>query len=253
MGNAVVVITGGAGGLGTAMARRFTSAGASVASLDKGTPAGRRDGVRDYEVDVTDQAAVADSCAAITRDLGPPTVLINNAGIQRIGPVGRQSLEDWTAVIQTNLTAPFICTSLILPALKAAGGGAIVNVSSAAALLGLGGRAAYSAAKAGLLALTRVTAIEAAPFGVRVNAVIPSTTKTALVAKTISDGDLDEHSLLEEIPLGRLAEPEEIASVVHFLAGHDASYVTGQTVVADGGWSLFRRSVGAGNPESPEP
>ncbi len=157
--------------------------------------------------------------------------------------VGEISYETWAAVIDTNITGAFLCDSQAAPVMRRQGNGSIVHIASVAAFNGLPGRAAYSVAKAGLLALTRVLAVELASAGVRVNAVAPGFTRTGLVNQALGDGSLQEKWMVERVPLGRLAEPDEIARVVRFLAGPDASFVTGQVIIADGGWTI--QGIGA--------
>jgi NAD(P)-dependent dehydrogenase (short-subunit alcohol dehydrogenase family) len=236
----VAVVTGGSQGIGAAIGQELVEQGWRVASFDLAAPEAIHPGVRHVGVDVSDRAAVESALAEVDRDLGPVTALVNNAGIQRIGPVADQPPADVQAVLQIDLISAFTVTACALPLLRGRPGAAIVNISSAAAVLGLAGRSAYSAAKAGIIALTRVTAVEEAAQGVRVNAVLPSTTRTSLVERTIADGHLDPAELTANIPLGRLAEPSEIASVVMFLLGPGSSYITGQTLVVDGGWTIAR-------------
>jgi NAD(P)-dependent dehydrogenase (short-subunit alcohol dehydrogenase family) len=164
-------------------------------------------------------------------------VLVNNAGIQRVGLVGQLPWEQWAAVIDTNLSGAFLCNSAAVPLMPRHAGSSIVHIASTAAQVGMPGRGPYSAAKAGLLALTRVMAVELAPAGIRVNAVGPGFTRTGLVDQAIRDGSLNEPWMLERVPMKRLAEPREIARVVRFLAGDEASYVTGQCIFVDGGWT----------------
>lgn len=153
--------------------------------------------------------------------------------------IGQLSFDSWSAVIGTHLTGFFLCASAAMPRMiKQARGGAIVSIASTAAFVGLPGRGPYTAAKAGLVGLTRSLAVEAAPHRIRVNAVAPGFTRTAIIEDAVANGSLQEEWMLERVPMRRLAEPAEIASVVRFLASDAAAYVTGQTIVADGGWTI---------------
>jgi NAD(P)-dependent dehydrogenase (short-subunit alcohol dehydrogenase family) len=235
----VAVVTGGARGIGDAIVRSLRAAGATVVVLDKQAPEAPREGVRYAVADVSDPASVAGAFASIDAEEGRVDVLVNNAGIQRAGLVGRISFEDWSAVIGTHLTGAFLCSSQAVPRMVAGGrGGAVVSIASTAAFVGLPGRGPYCAAKAGILGLTRALALEVAPLGIRVNAVAPGYTRTEMLQQALDDGSQQEDWMLERVPLKRLADPDEIARVVRFLAGDEASYVTGQTVVADGGWTI---------------
>jgi NAD(P)-dependent dehydrogenase (short-subunit alcohol dehydrogenase family) len=235
----VAVVTGGARGIGDAVLAAFVEQGAVGVSLDLAPPVEPRPGVTYLEADVTDQASVR---AAFER-LERVDVLVNNAGIQRVGLVGEMPAETWDLVIATHLGGAFLCATEAIPRMRAQGGGAIVNIASVAGFVGLPGRAPYSAAKAALTAFTRVTAVENATAGIRVNAVAPGFTRTAIVQQAIADGSLTEAWMTAEIPMRRLAEPPEIARVVRFLASDEASYVTGQTIVVDGGWTI--QGIGA--------
>jgi 3-oxoacyl-[acyl-carrier protein] reductase len=226
-----VVVTGGARGIGDAIIGAFREIGDEVVSLDVIEPEEARDGVRYLEADVSDWDAVAGRLAGLERI----DVLVNNAGIQRLGLTGELGPDDWRRVLDVHLTGAFVCTSAAVP--KMASGGAIVSIASAAAFVGLPGRGAYSAAKAALVGWTRVLAVELAPRGIRANAVAPGFTRTGLVDQALRDGSLQEAWMLARVPLGRLADPAEIARVVRFLASDDASYVTGHTLAADGGWT----------------
>lgn len=232
----IVVVTGGSRGIGAAVVRRFCDDGATVVVLDRDEPAEAHVGVDYRRVDVAEAEAVTQAFAAIGAAHGRVDVLINNAGINRIAPVARLADEDWDAVLATNLRGPFLCmkaASGLLPT-----GAAIVNVASTAALLGIGGRGAYTAAKAGLVGLTRVVALEFAPRQVRVNSIAPGSVRTALVEAAIAGGHISESQLRSRIPLGRLGTVDEIAGTAAFLAGEAASYVTGQVLVVDGGWTI---------------
>jgi NAD(P)-dependent dehydrogenase (short-subunit alcohol dehydrogenase family) len=235
----LAVVTGGARGIGDAIVRAFREWDAQVVVLDKLEPSVPRDAVRYTSADVTEPASVAAAFKSIDAAEGRVDVLVNNAGIQRVGLVGQLAYEDWAAVLGTHLTGMFLCSSQAVPRMIAQGtGGAIVSIASTAGIVGLPGRGPYSAAKAGIMSLTRVLALEGAPVGIRANAVAPGYTRTEMVQQALDDGSQREEWMLERVPLKRLADPDEIARVVRFLASDAASYVTGQTIVADGGWTI---------------
>jgi NAD(P)-dependent dehydrogenase (short-subunit alcohol dehydrogenase family) len=235
----VAAVTGGARGIGDAIAARLLADGARVFALDRIAPAEPREGVRYLETDVTAPASVAEAFKAIDAIAGRIDILVNNAGIQRVGLVGQISFADWSAVVATHLNGFFLCASEAVPRMIAQGkGGAIVSIASTAAFVGLPGRGAYCAAKAGILGLTRSLSLEVASSGIRVNAVAPGFTRTKLIDQALADGSLQEDWMVARVPMKRLAAPEEIADVVRYLAGDEASYITGQTIVADGGWTV---------------
>jgi 3-oxoacyl-[acyl-carrier protein] reductase len=227
----VAVVTGAAQGLGAAIADALELEGARVARTDiEGT---------DLRLDVRDRDSVEAAVDRVSATLGPPSVLVNNAGISRVGP--SESLDEavWSEVLEINLTGVLRCCQATGRRMLAAGRGAIVNVASINALLGMPGRAAYCASKAGLVGLTRVLAVEWASRGVRVNAVCPGYVRTPMVEKAIADGLYSGQGLRDRTPADRLAEPTEIAAAVVYLASSDASYVTGQTLVVDGGYTTY--------------
>jgi NAD(P)-dependent dehydrogenase (short-subunit alcohol dehydrogenase family) len=229
-----VVITGGARGIGDAIVRTFSALGDDCVSLDVVEPDAARAGVTYMATDIADSASVERAFA----EIGRCDVLVNNAGIQRTGLTGELSVEDWDAVIGTNLRGAFLCDACAVPMMRTQNAGAIVHIASTAAFVGLPGRGPYSAAKAALLSLTRVMAVELGAAGIRVNAVAPGFTRTAFVARAVEDGTLRQEAMVARVPLQRLAEPDEIAAVVRFLASDDASYITGQVIVVDGGWTI---------------
>jgi NAD(P)-dependent dehydrogenase (short-subunit alcohol dehydrogenase family) len=235
----VAVVTGAARGIGDAIARALVEAGTRVVSLDTLEPAEPRRGVRYVVADVSGPESVAEAFADVDHVEGRLDVLVNNAGIQRVGLTGQLSFEDWSAVIGTHLTGNFLCSSEAVRRMRERGTrGTIVSIASTAAIVGIPGRGPYCAAKAGILGLTRALAVEVAPAGIRVNAVAPGFTRTQLIQQALDDGSQQEDWMLQRVPLGRLATPEEIAGVVLFLASDEAAYVTGQVVIADGGWTV---------------
>ena len=227
-----VFVTGGARGIGAAIATAFAELGDQVVVLDLTVAEAPLDGVRYVHCDVSDPTSVAAVFAAVD----VIDVLVNNAGIAGQGLVGVQPIEDWLQIVSVNLNGTYLCTSAAVPLMRA--GSSIVSIGSTAAFVALPGRSAYGAAKAGILSLTRVLAVELAPRGIRANAVCPGFTRTNIIAKSIADGALDESAMLERVPSGRMAEPGEIAQAVRFLASADASYITGQSLLVDGGWTI---------------
>jgi len=235
----VVAVTGGARGIGAAIVRTFHASGARVVVLDKLEPREALDGVRHVATDVSNPESVASAFASIDSAESRIDVLVNNAGIQRVGLIGQLPYEDWAAVIGTHLTGMFLCCSQALPRMIGQGsGGAIVSIASTAGFVGLPGRGPYCAAKAGIMGLTRALSLEGAAVDVRVNAVAPGYTRTEMLQEGLDNGSQREDWMLERVPLKRLANPDEIARVVRFLASDDAGYITGQTIVADGGWTI---------------
>jgi 3-oxoacyl-[acyl-carrier protein] reductase len=162
-----------------------------------------------------------------------PNILVNNAGVSHFGLLSDMSEEEWDQVMNVNLKGAFLCTKAFMPAMITAKYGRIINISSVWGISGASCEAAYSASKGGLNALTKALAKELAPSGVTVNAVAPGAVETDMLATFNKD---EIAALQEEIPAGRLAQPDEIASLVYFLALPESGYITGQVISPNGGW-----------------
>jgi NAD(P)-dependent dehydrogenase (short-subunit alcohol dehydrogenase family) len=162
-------------------------------------------------------------------------VLVNNAGFSHVARVTDYAVEDWRALHDTDLLGIFLGLKHSIPLLRRSQAPAIVNVASTMGLMGFPGIPAYSAAKGGVIALSRQVALDYAAEGIRVNSVCPGPTRTERLAGIVDSGDVDESLLIGNVPLGRWAQPSEIASVIAFLGSDDASYMTGAAIVVDGG------------------
>ena len=231
-----VVVTGGTLGIGLGVVRRLAAEGwrPSILDLD---PAGEAIAAEVGGVfaraDVADPDVVADAMAAIAGRVGPLHGLVCSAGINRTGPAEDIALEEWRRVIDVDLNGTYYACRAAFPHLVA--GSAIVNVASVMAVRSRAGRAPYSAAKAGVMALTRTLAIEWVDRGIRVNAVAPSWTDTPLIRGQVAGGTLSL-DVLERVPMGRLVTVEEVADAILFLIGEKATFITGQTLFVDGGY-----------------
>jgi len=235
------VVTGGAQGIGRAVVETAVREGARVVFLDVDAAAGEATaaatGAGFRAVDITDEPALGAVLAAVTAEHGPVGVLVNNAGRNVYADPVRMTSAEWDAVFAVDLKAAWLCARAVLPGMISAGRGSIVNVASLHARLTQAGMFPYAAAKTGLVGLTRSLALEVAPHGVRVNAVSPGYTRTAIVDEYLArSGDPGlEQQVLGVHPLGRIGTPHEIAEVVCFLASDAASYVTGADWAVDGG------------------
>jgi NAD(P)-dependent dehydrogenase (short-subunit alcohol dehydrogenase family) len=245
--NKVAIVTGGAKGIGFAVAKRFAKDGARIVVADIDEDAGSRaveeigafGAVRFVRCDVGDKADVDNLVAATVKSWGSVDALVANAGIARGADFLDVSEADFDAVLRVNLKGVFLVGQAVARQMVkqiAAGGapGAIVNMSSINAVVAIAGLAAYSASKGGINQLTKVMALSLAPHGIRVNAIGPGSIMTDMLASITTD-KAARHRVLSRTPLGRVGDPSEIASIAAFLVSDDASYVTGQTIYADGG------------------
>ena len=233
----VAVVTGGASGIGAAIAARLAGEGAHVLVADRNAPAALPDGARFRQCDVTNTDQVGQALAEAVSAWGRLDILVNNAGVGALAMAEDTDEALWDHVFAVNTRAVFLCCRAAIPLMRAnsaGSGGAIVNIASISGLLGDYGMSAYNASKGAVVNLTRSLALETAQYGIRVNAVCPGLIDTPMSAPGLQrQEDLD--FWLERIPLGRRGKPEEMASVVAFLASDDASYVTGANLAADGG------------------
>lgn len=234
----VAVVTGGTRGLGWAIGTCLRDDGWRVVAADlvPGETEGGDTGIAFRPMDVTDRDQVTSTFAAVVDELGSLDLLVNNAGVTRHRPLAELTWDDWSAVVDVNLHGAFNCLQAAGRLMIERGGGTIVNVASVAAERGAAGRAPYATTKAALVGLTRSAAVEWAPHGIRVNAVGPGYVDTGVLRAAIDSGTLDPADVLERIPAGRLAEPEEIGAMVSFLASPRAAYITGQVLYVDGGF-----------------
>jgi NAD(P)-dependent dehydrogenase (short-subunit alcohol dehydrogenase family) len=243
------LVTGGASGLGRAMAEALAATGASLVLFDLNHAQARylasdlkaKHSIRVEAVEgsVTNSDDVARGCRTAIELTGRLDIVMNNAGI--IGNAPSIELEEatWRRVIDVNLTGVFLVAQAAARIMIPQGGGSIVNTTSMYGVAAAPGRASYCASKAGVVGLTKVLAIEWAASAVRVNAIGPGYVRTALTEQAEAEGKIDFNALVRRVPVGRLATPAEIADIALFLASDAAAYITGQTLVADGGWTSY--------------
>lgn len=238
-----VMVTGAAAGIGFCLAKAFAEQGAKVfmidlnqAALTEATQALQAYNVQGYAANVTDDDAVRAAFEACEKSFGLVDVLFNNAGISLNKPSLEIAMSEWRRCVDINLSSLFLCSQEAAKHMQQQGGGVIINTASIWGLSTSAERTAYCTTKAGVVSMTKCLAAEWGSLGIRVLAIGPGYTRTALVEKLQQQNTLDVADLERRTPLGRLAEPEEIAALALFLASDAAKFMTGQTYLIDGGW-----------------
>ncbi len=244
----VALVTGGARGIGAAIADALAAEGASVAigdvdaagADDTAARVAKEHGGRAIGVamDITSRASVDAAIATVESELGPLAVLVNNAGIDIIKPFVESTVDEWDLIISVNLKGTLHCCQSALVGMVERGEGVIVNFASDAGRVGSSGEAVYSATKGGVIAFSKTLARETARQGIRVNCVSPGPTDTALLAQVADHNPKLRDALARSIPMRRVGEPADIAPIVVFLAGDGARYITGQTISVSGGLTM---------------
>ncbi|WP_030517488.1 SDR family NAD(P)-dependent oxidoreductase [Nocardia sp. NRRL WC-3656] len=244
MSGRTAIVTGGASGIGGAIARRLAAGGSPVAVFDVdgaaadlaareiGEAGGKAIGVA---VDVSDRAAIDTGVQRVRAELGRPSILVNSAGITTSGPFLDITAQQWARVLAVNLTGTFDCCQAVLPDMVEQGWGRIVNISSSSVHSGAAGMAAYVSSKSGVLGLTKVLALEFARKGITVNTIPPGFIDTPMMRATAERGFIDVGKQIDATPVGRIGLPEDIAAACAFLVSEEAGYITGQVIGVNGG------------------
>lgn len=246
----VVIVTGGGGGIGSAICRRFAEDGAAVAVFDinqdaaEAVAAGIRDAggkARAFAVDLTSQESVVAAVAAAEAALGPIGVLVNNAGWDQAGPFLKTDKALWDRIVAVNLFGALYMHHAVLTGMAARGAGRVINVASDAARVGSSGEAVYAFCKGGLVSFSKTMARELARKQINVNVVCPGPTDTALFRDFAGEGEQGEKlksALTKAIPFGRLGQPDDLPGIVAFLASDEAAFITGQIISVSGGLTM---------------
>ncbi len=236
------VITGGASGIGAACGRRFADEGAAVAILDIAKPADGNVFDGSFECDVRDEESIRAAVERARETLGGIDLLVNAAGVSGAGGVEALDAAEWDRVLDINLKGTYLVSKHVISAMREAGGGSIVNLASIEGIEAFEAQAAYNASKGGVILLTRNMAIDYALDGIRVNCLCPGLIETPMTP-ILKDPALAEiHTkFIQQHMLRRAGQPEEVASAALFLASDDASFVTGHSLVVDGGFTAGRR------------
>lgn len=244
------IVTGGGGGIGSAICRRLAEAGARVGVFDLDLAAAGRtvDAIassggtaKAFQADITDHAAVTRAVEAFEHDIGPTDVLVNNAGWDKFAYFLTTEPDLWRKIIAINLEGPINLHHVVLKGMQARRSGRVVNIASDAGRVGSSMEAVYSGAKGGIIAFTKTMAREMARAGVTLNVVCPGPTETPLLQALTGAGDQGakvSEGLKRAVPLGRLGQPDDIAGMVAFLASDEAGYITGQVISVSGGLTM---------------
>jgi len=246
LGGRKALVTGGARGLGKVIATALAEAGADVVITSRtladcqatADEIARATGRKTHAIaaDVTRAVEVPGLFAAAQAAVGPIDILVNNAGINIRGPAPQLTEKDWDAVVDVNLKAPFLCAREVMPGMCKRGWGRIINLGSIMSVIAMAHRAPYASAKAGVLGLTRVLALESADKGVTVNAICPGPFATEMNRSLLDDPE-KYNAFVAKVPMGRWGELHEIAGAALFLASDASSFVTGSALFVDGGWT----------------
>jgi NAD(P)-dependent dehydrogenase (short-subunit alcohol dehydrogenase family) len=240
----VAIVTGGGSGIGRATAFLFGAEKSKVVVIDWDEATGRETAGRIeneggqalfLKADVSQATEVQRAMDAVAKRFGTANILFANAAVQINELLEETSEEDWDRMISVNLKGVFLCCKHVIPLMRTQKCGAIVICSSTHAFMSFPKYTAYAATKGGLVAFMRAAALDCAPYGIRVNCVVPGATDTPLLRYHLNNRPDEEQRLISKIPLGRFAQAEDVAKAVRFLASSDAAYITGTTLVVDGG------------------
>jgi len=244
----VAIVTGGNGGIGFGMARGLAEGGAAIAIVGR-NEAKSKEAVADLQqrgakaisvvADVTDEATVAAMVERTLRELGRIDILVNNAGINIRKPPQALALEEWDSVIKTNLTSAFLCSQAVYPAMKAAGGGKIINIGSMMSIFGASFAPAYAASKGGIVQFTRSCAVAWAPDNIQANAVLPGWIDTDLTKRAREQIDGLHDKVVARTPAARWGAIDDFAGIAVFLSCAASDFVTGTAIPVDGGFSVM--------------
>jgi 2-dehydro-3-deoxy-D-gluconate 5-dehydrogenase len=244
----VAIVTGGNGGIGLGIARGLADAGADIAVVGRNEAKSsaavadlKARGVRAIAVatDVTDKAAVAEMVARAASELGRIDILVNNAGINIRKPQHMLELEEWSSVIDTNLTSAFLCSKAVYPAMKESGGGKIINIGSMMSIFGASFAPAYAASKGGIVQFTRSCACGWAADNIQANAILPGWIDTDLTKRAREQIDGLHDRVLARTPAARWGAIDDFAGIAVFLASRASDFVTGTAIPVDGGFSIM--------------
>lgn len=238
-------VTGAGSGIGRAIARAMAAEGARVAVIDRTRQTAAETVTLIEEAggeafaltaDVASEGDVVAAFAQVAERFGGLDILVNNAGMGRLGTVTELDVETWDTVMGVNVRSVFLCSRAGLPLMPETGG-RVINIASVAGLVASGGRAAYCASKGAVVMLTKAMAVDCAPTGVTVNAICPGVVESNMTAASLADPTIRQEKL-DKTPLGWLAQPTDIAPAAVYLASAEAAFVTGTSLVVDGGWSV---------------